>query len=650
MTKGWSVKVVLLSLFLVLALVGSVGAEDKPPSGGIIPKLPTTANDPELVDGRVYPFWGPVCQRYTYSVVYRDKEGRPPEYVKIYFNGQMIDMDKENSGASDYKNGVKYVFKNVPKKLGANFYYFEASNGLGKARDSIIDSPDNGPVLFESAFDKNEIAVINKASGKKVLSYPTGKEWIGGVALSDDGKYLATQTSYRVLLFDTSRPEKPVWEYKPGIAGMIGGDVKGGVDISGDGSRIVAALGSSVFMFGRESNKPIWQHDVGDSSYNVAISKDGKYAGAATAGEESDVGSNLLVLWSEKSSEPLWQYHSSGNFHDVSLSDDGSYIAGATGCPDRRAYIFSRDSNKPIIRSEMLTRDSPVHRAKISADGTRIAVGSESDGGAVFMFTKDSKAPLWRFPIPQSGSVRALNFTPDGQYIGATTLIGNAYIFSKDSNRPISSWEIAGTALGAMDIADDGGFIAVGGTDNMVHILDKDSRKDTRVSFDEYIQEIDISGNGQLIAAGTGGSVYFFETFSGNENKVFSCQDIIEPSPESSREQRGMGGAISRDEKRGGIPWLPILLGFVFLLTALGLGGYWLYAKTKQLVVNRRVFIVLSVLVVISLALIASFMVFDRLRPAGRAGGVCGDGLCEELSGEDKENCPQDPGAGSGAV
>ena len=195
---------ILFVFALVISFIISptVFAEDKNTPGGIIPKLPKTQNDPVLSDGHVYPFWGPPCQRYTYSVIYRDKEGRKPEYMKIYFNGKMIGMDKENQNDDDYKKGVKYIYKYVPNKVGSNFYYFEASNGLGKTRASIIDSPDNGPVLFTSAFDKNEIAVIDKQSGQKILEFSTGKEWVGGIALSADGKYLAAKTSYHVYFFD----------------------------------------------------------------------------------------------------------------------------------------------------------------------------------------------------------------------------------------------------------------------------------------------------------------------------------------------------------------------------------------------------------------------------------------------------------------
>ena len=148
-----------LGLIIFFSLSPLVSAEDKSYSGGMIPKLSQTSNDPELVNGHVYPNWGPPCQRYTYSVIYQDREGRKPEYMKIYFNGEMIDMqpafDESTAGKEDYQKGVRYEYKYVPNKIDSNFYYFEASNGLGKARASIIDSPDNGPVLFTTPFYKN---------------------------------------------------------------------------------------------------------------------------------------------------------------------------------------------------------------------------------------------------------------------------------------------------------------------------------------------------------------------------------------------------------------------------------------------------------------------------------------------------------------
>ena len=661
---------VILFIFITLFLslfTSFVFAEVKmdAPSGGIIPKLTPTPNDPELVGGHVYPSWGPVCQRYTYSVIYRDKEGRKPEYVKIYFNGKMIDIQKENPEDNDYQKGVKYVYQFVPNKLGSNFYYFEASNGLGKTRDSIIESPDNGPVLFESAFDRNEIAVIDKNSEQKILSYSTGKEWIGGIAISDDGKYLAAKTSKHIYLFDVPKPEKPLWEFTCEEC-SIGQDVKGGIDISADGSKIVAAIGNRVLLFDKLSSAPLWKYET-DNSYNVAISSDGKYMGAATAGEETNVNSNLLILWKQETSTPLWQYHSSGNFHDVSLSADGRFIAGSTGCPDRKFYLFSRDSNQPLIQTDQLTRDSPVHRAKISADGTLAAVGSESDGGAVFLFSKDSQNPLWKFPTPNGSSVRALNFTPDGNYIGAATFVGDVYLFNKESAQPIAHWQVPNAALGGLDIADDGSFIATGGTDNKLHIFNGDSKEGVEIIFNEYVEEIDISGNGKYIAVGTGGSVYFFETFAKDEGKVFTCSTIIEPTPEPEMMGNGdrcFGVCNPSDTKEGVLsPKLPgMLFGFGFLGSIIVLGLYWATVKLNLLrkppeklwKFNKWIIIGLSVLMGIFLVLTVVSIYFNFQKPQTPSGqtpknvkeGVCGNDLCEPDLGETKASCPKDCSAG----
>ncbi|MCL4382491.1 WD40 repeat domain-containing protein [Patescibacteria group bacterium] len=357
------------------------------------------------------------------------------------------------------------------------------------------------------------------------------------MALSDDGKYLAAKTSRHVYFFDLNNTKEPKWVYTHDQNNEIGGDLKGGIAISEDGSKIIASIAESTLFFDSSSNKPLWRYNHVGNAYNVAISKDGKYMAAGTGGTESNTNSNLLILWNEKSEKPLWQYHSSGNFHDVSLSSDGKFVVGATGCPDRRFYVFSRDSNTPLIQSEMLTRDSPVHRAKISADGTLAAIGSESDAGAVFLFKTDSKEPVWKFPTQNGSSVRALNFTPDGKFIGAATFGGQAYIFEKDKSSPVATWVVNNTALGGVDISDDGSFIAAGGTDKKLHLFEKGNEVGKEISFDEYVEEIDISGNGKYIAAGTGGSVYFFESIN-SSGKTFPCTTVIEPKPRNDT----MGG------------------------------------------------------------------------------------------------------------
>ncbi|MDP2918462.1 MAG: PQQ-binding-like beta-propeller repeat protein [bacterium] len=556
---------ILAGLFFFFPLISQAEVKMDAPSGGVFPKLPKTADDPILENSHVYPFWGPVCQRYTYSVVYRDKEGRAPEYVKMYFNGEWLDIAKENPEDNDYKRGVKYIYKYVPTSTDSNFYFFEASNGKGKARDGIIDSPDNGPVLFTSSLDQNEIAVLDRESGEFLWRFPTNKEWVSEVVISGNSEYLAAKTSSHIYLFKLSSGDL-VWQFDAPKSGEIGGDVAGGVDISRDGSLIVATMGNTLFAFSSASNKPIWEKDTGDNAYGVSISGDGKYIGVATAGSEEIQDSNLLMLFQAKDGKLLWQYHSSGNFHGVDLSGDGGRIAAATGCPDRRAYVFGRDSNEPLIRTEMLTRDSPVDEAVISADGRYAAFGSESDQGGVHFFDINLKSntALWQFPMPEERSVRALSMTPSGQYIGAAAFGGDAYIFSSQSAKPSQHYFVR-ERLGAVDISDDGAFLTAGGSNKNIYLWKNTPPArsgETRggVSRDplwtqeanEYLNSLDISADNKYVALGTGGSVYFFESDDFNLPEKQVCSKVIEPPAEPSGTMKKGNGGFSGEADLSG--------------------------------------------------------------------------------------------------
>jgi len=635
-----------------------IHAEDLAP-GSVIPKLPKTANDPVLLNGKIYPFWGPVCQRYTYSVVYSDKDGRSPEYVKIYFNGKMLEMQKENPNDKDYKKGVKYIFQNVPNKYGSNFYYFEASNGLGKARASIIDSPDNGPVLFDSDFKNNEIVFIDPVAGKELWRYQTGVEWIGAVALSNDGKYLAAQSSNHIYFFDTTN-NKPLWVYESPTKGNIGGDVKGGVAISADGTKIFAAINGKAVFFDYKNNKPVWSYNLeqnGGGAYGVDISRDGLHAAVAMAGSESSANSNVLILF-DKDGKKLWQYHSSGNWHEVSFSEDGLYLAGATGCPDRRGYLFSIDLPEPIIKSEPLSKESPVDEARISANGGVIAYGVESSYGAIILIDKNTQKIIWKYETPQRRSVRALMMTPNGELIGAGTFGGDVLLFEKKSNIPIEQIKI-NSAIGAFDISDDGSFFITGSADKKIRIFHRgEGRARAEIKLNEYVGELDISANGKYAVAGTSGSVYFFESIIDlNNTKVSNCSQIIEPPKEDTSLFGGQNGGGSKDniEKKENPFSLPKIISacgtFLFLII---LVVYLIIFHKRKIKYNKIILISLGLIVFLSLFTSIFFWLIKsetiRLKNSGLQeesqilpeDNLCGNSMCEPDLGETKENCAKD--------
>ncbi len=646
--RGIWILIIFLSIASIFCLK-IVYAEDILP-GNVIPKLTKTANDPTLTNGKVYPFWGPVCQRYTYSVVYSDKIGRAPEYMKIYFNGKMLDMQKENPKDNDYKKGIKYFFQNIPDKYGSNFYYFEASNGLGKTRASIIDSPDNGPVLFDADFKDNEIVFIDPVNGKELWRYSTRNEWIGAVALSADGKYLAAQSSNHVYFFDTAK-NKPLWIYESQTKGNIGGDVKGGVAISGDGTKIFAAINGKAVFFDYKTNIPVWTYNTeqnGGSAYGVDISKNGLYAAVAMAGSESDQNSNVLLLF-DQSGKKLWQYHSAGNWHEVNFSQDGTYLAGSTGCPDRRGYVFSKNSAEPIIKSEPLSKESPIDEARISADGNLVAYGVESGYGAIVLMDKNNKKIIWKYETPQGRSVRALAMTPSGEFIGAGTFGGDVLLFKKKSNIPIEQIKINST-IGAFDLSDDGSIFMTGSADKKIRIFHKgEGRAKAEIILNEYVGELDISANGKYAVAGTSGSVYFFDTLVDLNNvQVSSCTKVIEPPKENESlfgGQNNINSPIQENKKpkKNSLSLLAIISVSCTTLFAIALAGYILVCRIKKLKIKKVILILLCSLILLSLSATVFFLRENNDKDKNSTKtNICGNSICDPAFGETKDNCPKD--------
>ncbi len=524
---------VFACIFLFLSIFAF--SEDKF-STEIVPKLADAEklDAPELA-GNIYPPWGTPCMNFTYWAVYKDKEGREPEYVRINLNGQWHDMKKING---DYKNGATYEYNIIPDSGKQLFYYFEASNGKGKARSGIIDSPNQGPLLFSEKLDNNEIVMLDK-DGKLLWNYSTGRDSVEGIALSKDGNYAAAATGYYIYLF-SRESGIPVWKFcKTCELPPVINSLMAGVAISGDGRYIAGTMNGRLYFFERESNEPLWSADIESGAIGADMSDDGNYTavGIANAGEHGDrfflfdKEGNELVNY--KAEHP--DYVQTGNFYGPDMTPDGSYTAVSTGCPDRRAYLFSKEGL--VFRSEQLTGDSPVHKSAISDNGNLIAYSADHVQGKeiVFLFNRAGKK-LWGFSSADDGTARAISISGDGNYIGAGTTGGHVYLFSKGSSTPI--WKFAENGFfsqfGDVKLNADGSRMAAVGTSKKVYMFSRESNVPLwEYEANTWVTKVDF--NGEYAIAGTGPREYFMEGRSVPETQV-ECSEIIQP-PERDETQ-----------------------------------------------------------------------------------------------------------------
>jgi len=559
-------KRLLVYLFLVGALIMApqfAFAEEESPYE--IPEKLTeeeTRDGPRLGGASVYPEWGVPCTKFTYIVFYQDEKGRPPTYVRIHLNGEWHDM--ENVGG-DPERGMAYVYYYIPTSGKSNFYYFEAGNGVGKARAGIIDSPNQGPMIYSEKFDNNQVIFLHKDSNQPIWTFDTGNDMVIDVAVSKNGEYVAAATFTSIYLFSKESNE-PIWRFCDNCEELLTSRVGfRGVALSAGGDYIVGNWDDNLYLFQRESNVPIWSADIECGAIGVDISDDGKYiaAGVANAGKNGD----KLFFFSSESNEPLWEYKAdhpeyeqTGNFYRPDITPDGKYVAVSTGCPDRRAYLFSKEGDV-VFRSEMLTYDSPVHKSAISDDGSLIAYSADHATGQeiVFLFDYQGKK-IWSFSSPEDATARAISISANGDYVAAGTTGGHIYLFSKESSVPLWKFTTTGyfTQIGDVKLSSNGDYLVAGGTTKKVYLFSKDSSEPLwECEANTWINAVDF--NDEYIVAGTGLVEYLYEGNSVSPDEI-ECEEIIEPSglmefipgfsetPEEEREAVCGDGICDRDK------------------------------------------------------------------------------------------------------
>ena len=305
-----------------LFFLESVSAENKP-STNIIPKLSAaeTKDAPELYDGDVYPSWGVPCTNFTYYVTYRDRQGRAPQYVRINLNGEWHDMEKQTG---KYQDGVKYTYNFIPDSGRQLFYYYEASNGFGRARTSLIDTADQGPLLFSEKLDNNQIILLDK-QGEKVWDFDLGRDWTEGVAISADGNYIAAVTNINIHLFSKDKGQ-PLWTFCEicQLPAVVSGQMAG-VAISADGNYIAGTTQGRLYFFEKKSNKPLWSADIESGAVGIDMSDDAEIIAVGVAQGGEFKGDKLLIF--NKRGEKILEYKPAitgysvtGNFYQPDLS------------------------------------------------------------------------------------------------------------------------------------------------------------------------------------------------------------------------------------------------------------------------------------------------------------------------------------------
>lgn len=220
---------------------------------------------------------------------------------------------------------------------------------------------------------------------------------------------------------------------------------------------------------------------------------------------------------------PLWNITMKANVLSVKISGDGNYMVAGTGGSklglDNRIYLFNVSQGSTPIWTYQSS--GGFRELSISRNGDFLVGGTED--GHICLFEKLSNETVWGYDT--SEMITGLAMSSDGNWFAAGTgnwfgTGGKIYLFNRMSNTPL--WEFQTGRHGAdrwveeVDISSDGEYIAAGAHDG-VYVFNRIGNVLFHYNTTRWVLSSSMSSDGKYVVAGTGvggtgiSRVYFFD-------------------------------------------------------------------------------------------------------------------------------------------
>ncbi len=280
------------------------------------------------------------------------------------------------------------------KNLKAGRHQLEARVLAGKTTSAVADT---------------HLVVMKAVVPPKVTSAKTGEldpkddQTDMRIALSSDGKFLATTTNSRTMLWDVAGG-KMIQQFK-GHTGIVQC-----VAVSGDGKLVLTGSydKTAILWDGSSGQKLHTLRGHDDGIMCVALSGDGKLA--ATGSHDHNA-----ILWQTATGKRLQTFPGHNlNVSGVALSNDGKKLFTAEGNQAKHGRAIAwQVTGKKLGTFEGHTDYVPC--LALSEDGKRLVTGSY-DKAAILWLTATGKK-LQTFVSGHNGRVNFVALTADGKQV-----------------------------------------------------------------------------------------------------------------------------------------------------------------------------------------------------------------------------------------
>jgi WD40 repeat protein/class 3 adenylate cyclase len=389
--------------------------------------------------------------------------------------------------------------------------------GLGGDVDWSVD----GLFVTEGPEESGVVDVRDARTGERVRSFKGHEVDINSVAFSADGSKLATTGDDGALRVWNPRSGRKMGDFRGRSTLVLG------ASFSPDGSMVAGAWLDEdlVRVWNVATGRLVRAIAAPHKPFATSFSPDGTRLGIAAIDDAAAVvvdvrsGRKLLAL----------EGHESG-LNDIDWSPNGRWVA--TSGSDSTLRIWDADTGRS--RFTLFSQSGPISHADWNADSTRLITGGADASATLWAIGDDGAEEVLTLSsqVNRSG-VWGVAFSPDGDRVMTGALdIGAVQVWDVSPTGDAERANLVGfrDGLNSVGFMPDGRLVSttpgapltVWDSEYAKRMLTL--RTDERV--DPFVDAIDVSRDGELIAAAISGQVAVWSTATGEVD--FSVTD--EPS------------------------------------------------------------------------------------------------------------------------